>query len=527
MNDTHLLELSQFQFPSIGIDRLTSDPYQSYVQDYKDKYGEYKFYLGFINPTVNERAKIYRAIDLCCSLQNHDEKFSLKDFIIFNSSEGLIIKCKHVSTELSTNFNHYLSQDDNCIFVPDNCDKLDQYNYSHYRRMLNNFTISERINCKVIRMNENNNILLFLSSEKSFADYDLKTKWYEYIHGGIIRKCQVASNKLCIALKVFSWVYRSTFSIDGEYIELVVKSSSLSDFESRLDIINNSDPIELNHLNLDFTINDEYEAFGLLQIISKQMEDVSHIIPLVGTNRVYYDKSLIEDMIYQYQPEYELPDGCEIFTQDEFNEMSKYRIASLIKAPSGNLYSFLDIYRNPKKEDPHTRQNFPVEFIDQMNHTINKLKGIFLTGFPPMTFNPELITVESGYDSIIPTISFYIRLSGTESTTEVFWIIPDLRDTEYSKITFDAIGILVKKWSDGSLFKNSFPYTNIIPDWRGIDSCIAKNPDYGDIHLVFSPIALYVFEQTINNLTIETYPRDIKSQAQNLSNQSYILEKCS
>jgi len=88
---------------------------------------------------------------------------------------------------------------------------------------------------------------------------------------------------------------------------------------------------------------------------------------------------------------------------------------------------------------------------------------------------------------------------------------------------------LVKKWSDGSLFKTSFPYSNIIPDWRGLDSHIYESLkiDYGDIHLVFSPIALYVFEQTINNLTVETYPRDIISQAQNLSNQSYILEKCS
>lgn len=490
MNDADLLELSQFQFPSITIDELTTQPYLAYVQDYKYKYGEYKFYRGFKNPDIYERAKIYRAIDLCC-----DDNMTMDNFIIFNSSEGLIIKCKHIP--IDSEFDLYLSQDNSYIYIPINCNKLDQYNYSYYRRMLNTFKTNERINCKVIRMNEINNTLLFLSS-KNPLPVDLNIKWKEFTQSiGVIRKFIIPSDKLCKSMQMFPWEYRVSFLIIDDMIELTVRSCSLDDFETRLKTIESSDSITLKYIDLDFIIKDEYEAFGLLRILNR-----NDVIPLMNTSRIYFTDDLDLNLIEQYEYNGILPEGSEIYTQEDYSEMSKYRLASLIKVPTGNLYSLLDIYRNPKKEDPYTREEYSQDFILQIEDIMNNLKGIFTIGFPPDRFEPELVIIESEPDMIIQTISFYIKIRNILS---VFWIIPDLRNTEYNKITLDAISILVKKWSDGSLFKNS----NI----------------YSDINLLFSPIALHVFEQTINNLNIETYPRDLLSQAQTLSEQNFILNK--
>src|SRR5690606_23495094 len=111
-------------------------------------------------------------------------------------------------------------------------------------------------------------------------------------------------------------------------------------------------------------------------------------------------------------------------------------------------------------------------------------------------------------DKIIPTISFYIRLA---EKTEVFWIIPDLRETEYAELTLEAIRILITKWTDRTLFKNSF--TNLILG------------DH-DLHSIFSPVALYVFEYNSTHLDVDNYPRDIQTQAQNLKEQIRLLIKC-
>ena len=129
-------------------------------------------------------------------------------------------------------------------------------------------------------------------------------------------------------------------------------------------------------------------------------------------------------------------------------------------------------------------------------------------GFPPVRFEPQLITVMSDPNAMIKTISFYIKL-GEE--THSFWIIPDLRGTEFAELTLQAIQILVLKWSDHSLFKGSFP---------------GPAPDI-DIFLIFSPIALYVFEQNANSLNPKHYPLNIKDQARYLQEQIHLLRKCS
>ena len=526
-NDTDLLEISQFQFPSVQIEQLTKEPYLSYVKLYKEMYGHLKFYRGFIQPSIVERAKIYRALDLCCV-----NGISIKDIIVFATTEGLIIKCRHIDDEcFNSNFNHYISQEDYYVFIPENCDKLDQYNYSYYRRMLNNFTLNEQIPGKTFRMNEHDNVFLFVSLESTDTmesgqrgNSCLEKKWKEYIQGGVLRTYNFSANRLCSVLKTFPWVNRVTFRIlPNDIIEITVRSPSIKDFETRITEINRNQPLKLEYVDLEFAILDEYESFGILRILSERIANISQIIPLSGTSRIYYSSDILDDILLilkEYHSTEELPEGSEIFTQENFSEMIKWRQASLIKAPSKNLYSLLDLYRNSKKEDsnsnkvacydPATRDLLPESFLNDMTVIMEKINSVFMTGFPPKKFEPELITIASESNALIRTISFYIKL-GEE--TNAFWIVPDLRGTEYGKITLEAIRTLVIKWSDHSIFKGSFPETGIAPD--------------GDIHLIFSSIALYIFEQTISNLTLENYPRDIKAQAQHLQEQIYLLKRCS
>jgi hypothetical protein len=533
-NDAHLLELSQFQFPSIPIDQLTQEPYISYVQLYKEMYDGLKFYRGFIRPNKVERAKIYRAIDLCC-----DDCLSIKDIIVFTTTEGLIIKCRNADDiEFNKKFDHYMSQEDCYVFIPEKCDRLDQYNYSYYRRMLNNFTLNEKILGKTFRMNEHDNVFLFVSLENpcvcgsecnndnnkcencfksgTHGNLTLERKWKEYIQGGVLRRRIIPVEKISTALKVFEWSSRVKFRVSSNNIEITVKSSSLNDFEKCIRKIEIEPPVELKYIDVGFDITDEYEAFGIIRILREKINSVSNIIPIMGTSRIYFSADLSEDflsIINEYQVIDPIPEGNETFTQDEFNNMSKWRHASLIKAPSNHLYSFLDLYQNlkgtPTSYDPLTREEFKEDFKSQMDRIRQEVDGIFMSGFPPIKFNPELITIVSEPNTIIRTISFYIKI-GNE--VNAFWIIPDLRDTEFGKITLEAIRILVVKWTDRSLFKSSFSEANLFPD--------------GDIHLIFSPVALYVFEQTISNLTIENYPKDIKAQARYLQDQIFLLRRC-
>lgn len=526
-DDTYLLELSQFQFPSVPIDQLMKEPYLSYVELYKDMYRSLKFYRGFIRPNSVKRAKIYRSLKFCCN-----DEIAMKDIIVFTTVEGLIIKCRYADdNSFSEKFNYYMAQEDSYVFIPEKCDKLDKYNYTYYRRMLNNFILNEKIPGKTFRMNEHDNVFLFISlenpcvcSHKSnecegcyqfgiHGNSTLEKKWKEYTQGGgVLRTHVISPNKIISGLKVFPWMNRDKFRLlSDNQIEITLKSPSLNDFEKRLKVLESEPQTELKYIELDFTIADEYEAFGILRILQGKV-DLSQIIPLIGTSRIYLPFTISTDILMilnEYKPNNHVLEGSEIFSQDDFAEMSKWRQASLIKAPSGNLYSFLDLYQN-LTSDPLTREPFTDEFKNNVDKMMQEVSSIFMFGFPPMKFEPELITIASEPNALIKTISFYIKI-GEE--TNAFWIIPDLRDTEFNKITLEAIRTLIIKWSDHSLFKNSFSYTNIIPD--------------DDIHLLFSPIALYVFEQNISNLTIETYPRDVKSQARHLLDQVCLLKRCS
>lgn len=95
-----------------------------------------------------------------------------------------------------------------------------------------------------------------------------------------------------------------------------------------------------------------------------RMLEGEQVIPLMQTSRIGRKEAIEHKLEHFTLPQF--PDqGTEIYTQEDFCEMSKYRMMSLIQAPSGNFYSFLHLAQSPMKIDPLTRADIPPEFREQ------------------------------------------------------------------------------------------------------------------------------------------------------------------
>lgn len=147
--DKDLTELLDYQFTSISLDQLIESPYIYYVNLYR-KYDKFTFYKGYIRPTFLERAKIYRAFYLTSEKLNNLTTYPEGNIICFITSEGIIIKCipslLHIFSE---QFEKYMIESDNYIFIPDICKKLNMYEYTYYCRAINKFIENERIKARL------------------------------------------------------------------------------------------------------------------------------------------------------------------------------------------------------------------------------------------------------------------------------------------------------------------------------------------------------------------------------------------
>lgn len=501
--DDLLNELNQYLFPSVPTDCLINEPYKMYTEKYRSLSGDFTFFRGFISPDPIKRAKIYRAINLC----------SRDNFITFSSASGLIIKYKTLSGDgFKDDFNFYLSQPDYYAFIPKECDQLDDYNFVYYRGLMTIFQRNERIPGEILRLSEHSSVFLFISLNEdcvckqgicqchevsSTGNAYLEKKWKEYLQEGVSRSLILSSSELSLAFKIFPWKDRCVFKIIDNKIEMTVKSTSLDNFDKQINLLREGSQEEFRYVELDFIIADIYEAFGIYKILCKET-NLTNIIPLIGTSRIYYQGDIDPlEILNQYEPPECPNEGTEIFSQDDFAKMSKYQKASLVKVPSGHFYYLIDLYLNINKKDPYTRQDYSEEFKNSLKELFRNLEGAFMFGFPPIYPEPQLITVQSD-----ETISLYIKLG---EDIAFFWQIPDLRGTEFELLTLNALQLIVIKWTDKSLFS----------------SHIGKIEN--GIHSIFSPYALYVFEKSYlegkENL-------EKQKLAERLREKLYILQKC-
>ena len=412
-------ELLEYLYPD-------DPPDENLVLQYQQS--ELNFYRGFRLPSVLERAQIYRAVYECVS----------KTFLFITPS-GIIIKTDQPDLELD------LSRP---VFVPPGYDLLEKYTYLYACRLLNRFIADEAIPGKALLVGKT---FLFIALD---CDMDCTLSWSQYIAGGVSRTVKFPPDKLWTFLEIFPWSCRETAEVIEKEIKFSVKLDLLR-LRTSLEALERGRSVDLKYIEIGEILENE-EAFGIIRSTS------SVVIPLVGTSRVYYLSSQ-DPPVFTDPPSVD-EEGHETFTLEKFSEMSKFRKASLIRAPSGHFYSLLHL--SNQTVDPLTRDRFPESFLETIKQEISKCQGPFLTGYPPTKVTPQLEIKEHNSE-----IKFYIALT----ETSLFWTIPDLRNTDYELFTIHAIQLIMQKWADRSLFGS----------FRGSDD-----------NLIFSPMAFHVFTKT-------------------------------
>jgi hypothetical protein len=443
-----------------------------------------KFFAGYLQPSSIFKAKIYRGMHLAYENINLKEK----DFIIFSSEYGLIIKYafhKKNRDLLGPNFRkiyeEYLNEDDRCVFIPNGCEKLNLNEFPYYRKLLLDFAKNLPLDASVLTFSEHDPDFIFLSFRKvpDIDSLDLKVKWEEYLTGGILRKWHLQLNEVHSALNLLSWSERDHFQIENNQVILVAKCNSLVEWK-RIQKQLIPSQTEYNLLLLQTEISTSQEALGILQILHEQDLPIDEVIPLIGTKVILLPTEMYQtaNTALKKAPELvETEDEVEIFTQISFSEMNSFALAGLIQAPSGHYYSALHLLESSSKRDPITRETFSDDFQIQLKQLQVELAGAFLGDFPPPLFEPELI-IDHDCSQTKPDLEFFLEF---KSTRICFWRIPDLRDTAYAAITHQAIQVLVSKWSTHALF-SGFP------------------PQIGmDLALVFHPIAYSIFQDSNPN----------------------------
>lgn len=503
---TDLSELTQYHFPNIPIERLNEETYRSYIRIYSSLSASLKFYRGFDRPDSILQAKIYRAVRL--TYGSHDKEPQPESCMIFRSPHGLVIKVKEIYPELDRSFDIYLSQPDNCVFLPPGYDRLDRYEFPYYHDLLLNFkkNLESLERSTLIRCSESNSEFLFLCLQEP-SDFDLSSEWRNYLQGGLHRKITLSPGQVPEAFRRFRWSERVQTEIKQGQVILTIRCTPLDEFNKRIDQINEEDGWILHDLGIP--IENEQEAVGLLRKVGSK-----NLIPLIGSSWCCLQSELVKKVEASLMdwPQEEIPNGVEVFTQVDFSEMSSLQRSSLIRAPNKTFYSFLGLYeqtRGESKTDPLTRQTYSEEFLKKLDEEFELINGPFLDGFPNALFDPQLITICPDLTEEVtePSISFYLQTTNHEEVdTHLFWRIPDLRRTEFASLTLEAIQTLVLRWSDRSLFKGYRPERRMNPN------------------LIFSPSAYYVFEKNAQEIDLGRFPTERKDQADRLREQIYILQ---
>ena len=484
-----LEQINTYQIPPDA----TPEHISRYIEFHKRVSEGKVFFRGYVKPDIQTRARIYRAIHILNNL------YPEVKFINLNTNYGLVLLHRsEFGIDLNQEYDHLISQVNRSYLLKD-CDNLTHDDFRWYRRLLNCFIRDQlpEIDLTIIMNIEINRYFLFLSSQGDLDQGNIETMWSEYRSGGVHYTIHVQPNQLVSTCQVFPWEYRIGWSVLNDQILLTVRAKSKDDFHQRVDRINTGSTL-IQH-SLPETLQDLRSGWGLLKALQAPQVTVrgpTVVIPLIGTNFVYLDQSVVDINLENQDIE-----GVEIYSQDQISEMDSYAQSGLIQGPSGNWFSFLAIYQD-KRVDPTNRIEFSASLnteIDQTFHDISTGIGKhWLIGFPPDRIDPELIRVVN--DSLV---KFYLKV-----TDRLIWIweIPDLSHTIYEPIVESAINVLMSKWTDKSIFTSRFP--------QGLN---------WDPLLIFVPKALEIFEHSNSH----SWSDDLESQALRIQKEtSDLLSIC-
>lgn len=384
-----------------------------------------KTFRTYFNPNSSLRAQIYRAVQLSPSVY------------IFLENNDVVLKGQEEEY-----LRHYQASED-LTFSPKECTCLNIDESYYYYRIINNFIQDQKITGLAYELLDHDKTFLYISLKQKVEQ--IERLWDEYLRGGVIYKISFHQKLVFEMLRTFKWDQQIKFEIKGDQIEGTFRS------KTKKAITSQGQEEKVDYIEIPEIIQDYYEAIGIIQLVQ---EEVS---PLIQTHRIYFkspNKEKIKQIVDSYQGITLPREGIEIFSQEEFKSMSRFRQASLIKACSGNYYSIVDLYQSCISKDPLTRQPFDKDFLKKINLNLSL----------EQTLLPELLVT-----TLNEKISFYVKIS---SKKELFWTIPN------AKLSLELTKVLVMKWTDGSLFNPRVRVTEEV-----------------DPYLIFSPKAIYLFEQ--------------------------------
>ena len=479
--------LPQYLFPGLSSGELHKDPYLPFTKMYLSTVTDSTFYRGYLRPSPLERAKIYRALTLCCA-------GDIRKFLIFTSSEGLIIRTKPVPhlALISDRFDQLLKDPDDLIFLPRGNEHLTEDQYPYHYKLLQLFRKTLSIDTRIISMQEYESKMLFLSGEKSLKG--IQKRWNRFLGGTLTQKIFFSPFQIKSALAIYPWTYREQFKVQPDQIQLSVLEYLPENAQKRCSLINESvGDLGLHTVDIGVPVLNQHELFGLLLILSEIWSDkISDMIPLIGTSKLIlpYSPDLtqtsIRNAILQFTPPLLPESEVEIYTQEPFLEMSNLKKANLIKAPSGHWYSLVDLVQTQLEKDPITREEFSFEFRDIVQRKLDQTK-IGLQGFPPPKCpEPECIQVTSEEGGN----SFYIRVSHEE--TFLLWKLPPMDDDFISDVTT----ILKIKLTDGSLFG---PFKETCIKYKLDPTLILAPGVYSLFHEILENPAVVFTEEKVRN----------------------------
>ena len=488
--ETLLQELSQYHFPGINPSLLLEEPYLHFTNKYCSVSSELLFFRGYLHLTSLQRAQIYRALSLAC-----DELTSIRNFVIFTSSEGMTIRTRKLDCldQIEARFEFCLENSEGYVFLPEGYDKLSEQEYHYYYRLLQIFkkTSTNLSNSRLITFPEYDSRMLFISLN---VPQRLQKKWKAFLSGSPERKLPISSFQIKTALQLYTWNYRSYFKQDASKFRFTVLEMFPDKLEQNQQTLREA-PGDLSLLTFDLgqILQDEHELIGLLLILQKHWPNlVKEMYPLMGTSKLLmpYSSDIsevkIQKAIQEFIPQ-DLPmDEVEIHSQIEFGSMNLLQKANLVRAPSGHWYSFMDLVQTKLERDPLTRDEFPQEFKDRLRQTLESIRSPVLEGFPVIRSDPELFTMTSDHN-----ISFYIRLS--QDQTFLFWKLPQMDPS----FVDTATKVLALKWTDNSLFG---PFK---------EACLKYKLDPG---LIFSPRVYSIFREFLENPSINLTQEQVCEQ---------------
>lgn len=473
MTEIFLDELKTYLFPDISEEIISSPIYKDHIQNYFTISQTTYFYRGYLKPSINLRAQIYRAVEL--SDKN-------KEFIIFYSFNGIIIRSfTQTPNSISTDFDFYFHQGDEFVFIPPNYHQIKETELSYYQKLIQSFCQSERVNGKILSMQERANTFLFLALIKK--DETLPTKWSEFLTGGVTRLYNFPANRLQAVLDTFSWKVRESFNLanDGQII-IKVRSTSLDDFEEKhnqiIEKANNPDFYMTDWYKLDLqkNIKSQQAAFGITRLLAQEWQ----VLPLVNTNRIYLKNKgyrTCNNELFQIAEKNFLSDqlknivnleGWDPISLTDYSEMDNWEIFGLIGLDSGHFCSVLDLVQLSK--NPLTQQEFSLEFSENLKNLVNLMPTTFRKGYPIQSFKPELIIKPKEKN-----ISCYIKTN----KENLFWKISYNLPENVIDYIVELINI---KWTNGSIFSN-------LTHWD-------------DYKLLFNPQAYHVFDENIDETNL-------------------------